>query len=140
MRNFRKEDKGNAVKSDKKHRRPAQFLMSQRQSEADVSLTFKESRSEGWWLLAKDVAFMSLYLETCWQLRVARERLGNHRMAWVGKDPKNHQVLTPPPQAGPLLTVYGLVWPSSMTSGAEGFFCKIRAFGKGKQGTPQKKE
>ena len=34
-------------------------------------------------------------------------------------------------------TVYGLVQPSSLTSGAEGFFfCKIRASGKGKQGTP----
>ena len=35
-----------------------------------------------------------------------------------------------------MLTVYELVWPTSMTSGAEGFICKIRASGKGKQGTP----
>ena len=35
--------------------------------------------------------------------------------------------------------VYGLVQPSSVTSGVEGFFCKICASGKEKQGTPQKK-
>ena len=38
-----------------------------------------------------------------------------------------------------VLMVYGLVWPGSMTSGEEGFFCNICASRKEKQGTPHKK-
>jgi len=37
---------------------------------------------------------------------------------------------------GDLSTVYGLVWLSSVSSGAEGFL-KIHASRKGKEGTPK---
>ena len=63
------------------------------------------------------------------------------------RDPSKGLLPTGDPQQGgnlpegqrPVLTVYRLVRPGSLTSGVEGFFCKIHPSGKGKQGTPQKK-
>jgi len=42
-------------------------------------------------------------------------------------------------QPGLVSMVYGLVRPGSMTSGAEGFFCKIHASGEGKKQKKKKK-